>query len=237
MWAEAIVLQQDLTALLGQLLPAAIRLGEDGELYLGEPTGVALVADVGLRVVCGATLRWEVLGIHVPITIESIAVVVRPEIETRSEGHRLVFKIQVEHACVAGLPRVLDDRVTDLVNRELAAKHVELSWRYAATLSHAFELPLSLQSHDQLALEVVDARVKATGNALGLAIRFVARAGRRYATSRRESPSAAGEGLATSLPAAQPAPARSVRVWPRPVWVGVATLMALCGAYALGRSH
>jgi hypothetical protein len=127
--------------------------------------------------------------------------------------------------------------VTDLVNRELAAKHVELSWNYAATLSHAFELPPSLQSHDQLALEVVDARVKATGDALGLAIRFVARARRRSATSRRESPPAAAEGPATPLPAAQPEPARSVRVWSHPAWVGVATLMALGGAYALGRSH
>ena len=181
MWLEAVVPEQDLTALLGELLPAAIRLGKDGELYLGEATGAALVADVGLRVVCGATLRWEVLGIHVPIRIESVAVVVRPEIEGRSDGPRLVFKIEIEHADVAGLPRLLDDGVTAHLNRELAAKHVELGWNYAATLSHAFDLPPSLQSHDQLALTVVDARVKATGDALRLAIRF-------KATARRRSP-------------------------------------------------
>ena len=236
MWVEAVVPQQDLTALLGQLLPAAIRLGHDGELYLGEPTGVALVADVGLRVVCGATLRWKILGIHVPITIESIAVVVSPEIEERSDFRRLVFKIQIEHADVARLPRLLDDGVTDLVNRELAAKHVELSWNYAATLSHAFELPTSLQSHDQLALTVVDARVKATGDALGLAIRFGAAARRR--SPKVDTSSLPPEGRpATSVPAAPSAPPRVPHVWSHPLWVGVATLMALCGAYALGRSH
>jgi hypothetical protein len=236
MWVEAVVPQQDLTALLGQVLPAAVRLGEDGELYLGEPTGVALVADVGLRVVCGATLRWEVLGIHVPIAIESIAVVVSPEIEERSDGRRLVFKIQIEHADVAGLPRLLGDGVTDLVNRELAAKHVELSWNHTATLSHAFELPPSLLSHDQLALSVVDARVKATGDALGLAIRF-------GATARRRSPKVDTSSLppegrsATSVPVTQRAPSRLFRVWSHPWGLGVATLVALCGAYALGRSH
>jgi hypothetical protein len=236
MWLEAVVLQQDLTALLQGLLPAAIRLGDDGELYLGEPTGVALIADVGLRVVCGATLRWEVLGIHVPITIESLAVVVSPEIAEQSDGPRLVFKMRIEHADVPGVPRFLDEGVTELVNRELAAKHVELSWAYAKTLSHAFELPASLLSHDQLALTVVDARVKATGDALRLAIRFEASARRRSARVDTSSPPAE-EGSATPVTAAPPASARSSRFWSHPVWVGLATVMALCGAYALGRSH
>ncbi len=212
-------------------MPAAIRLGEDGELYLGEPTGVALIADVGLRVVCGATLRWAVLGIHVPITIESLAVVVSPEIAEQSDGPRLVFKIQIEHADVPGVPRFLDEGVTELVNRELAAKHIELSWAYAKTLSHAFELPASLLSHDQLALTVVDARVKATGDALRLAVRF-------EASARRRSSKVTTSALPAEEGAAAPrAPARSSRYWSHPVWVGLATVMALCGAYALGRSH
>ena len=132
MWVEAVVLQEDLAALLRELLPATIRLGKDGQLSLAKPTGVALVADVGLRVICAATLRWEVLGIDVPFAIPSLAVLARPELETFAEGRRLVFKIQIDHADVAGLPGLLDDGVTKLVNRELSAKHVELSWDYDA---------------------------------------------------------------------------------------------------------
>ncbi len=178
MWLQAHVAETDLTALLAQLLPAAIRLGDDGELTLGDPSAATFVAGVGLCVVCRAKLRWKVLGIHVPITVESIAVVVRPEIVPAPGGPRLVFGVQLQHADVVGLPRILDDRVTDLVNRELAARH-PLSWNYASTLSHAFPLPSALQSHDQLALEVVDGRVETTSDALSLAIRFEARAHRR----------------------------------------------------------
>jgi hypothetical protein len=206
---------------------------------LGEPTGVAFVADVGLRAVCGATLRWEVLGIHVPITIESIAVVVRPEIEAWRDGRRLVFKVHVDYADVAGLPKLLDDCATDLLNRELSAKHVELAWDYAATLSHAFDLPASLLSHDKLLVQVVDARVKATGDALGLALRFKASPHRRSANGNAslvgESPP---EGrLVTSVPVAPVARSRLRAVRSHPVWVGAMILTALCGAYALGRSH
>ncbi len=237
MWVEAVVPQQDLAALLGQLLPAAIRLGEDGELRLGDPTSVALVAEVGLRVVCGATLRWELLGHPVPITLESIAVVVHPEIDERPDGRRLVFKIQLEHADVAALPRFLDDGVTGLINHELAAKHVELSWNYAATLSHAFELPASLLTHDQLALEVADARVKATGDALGLAIRFTASARRR--SSKDETPRRDSLVHGRSRAVVKSAPSRPVRAWSLPLLVGVTALVALAalgGAFALGRS-
>ncbi|HLK40082.1 MAG TPA: hypothetical protein VKU41_25170 [Polyangiaceae bacterium] len=176
MWLQAVVAEQDLTALLGELLPSSIRLGEDGELRLGEATGVSLVAGVGLRVVCGATLRWSVLGVHVPIKLASMIVVVRPEIVAWAGGRRLVFKIEIEHADVVGLPKVVDDGVTNLVNRELAARHAELAWDYSATLSHVFALPTSLQPPRELALTVVEARVSATGGSLALAVRFEAAA-------------------------------------------------------------
>jgi hypothetical protein len=239
MWLEAVVPQQDWTVLLRELLPAAIRLGEDGELLVSEPTGVSLVADVGLRVVCKGTLRWTILGIHVPVTIESLAVVVRPEIVATREGQRLVFKLQIDHADVAGLPTVLDDRVTDRVNRELEAKHVELSWDYAGTLSHVFDIPPSLQPLEQLALTVVDARVKATGDALGLALRFQATVHRREAGADVPSPEEMPRPGRPSRPSSfgSQALSRTPRAWTHPAWVGAATLLALWGAYALGRSR
>jgi hypothetical protein len=41
---------------------------------------------------------------------------------------------------IAGFPTGVDNRVTDLVNRELEADRVGLSWDCAATLNHVFEL-------------------------------------------------------------------------------------------------
>jgi hypothetical protein len=75
------------------------------------------------------------------------------------------------------------------VNRELAAKHVELSWNYAATLNHVFSLPDALQPLLRLRLTVIDAQVRATKEALGLAIQIRANVKREEGgVSRTSSP-------------------------------------------------
>jgi hypothetical protein len=184
MWVEAIVFEEDLSAVVGEMLPVTIPLGKDGELYVSDPASVALLAGIGARIVCKARLHWTVLGIGVPVTLDELAIIVRPEIVPTGAGNRLAFSVQIDRADVAGLPNKIGDGVTELVNRELAAKHVELSWDYTSTLSHAFDLPPSLRPLEQLALSVADAHVETTADALGLAIRIQAlvrrRTGRLY---------------------------------------------------------
>jgi hypothetical protein len=172
MWLEAILLKEDLSAVLDELLPVTLRIGDDGTLLIEEPSEVSLVEGVGLRVVCKAKLHWSVLGISVPVSLRSLDVVLRPQIVERADGPALVFKVELEHADLRGVPTIIDNRVTELVNRELAAKHVELSWNYAATLNHVFKLPDALQPLLRLQLTVVDAQVRSTKEALGLAIQI-----------------------------------------------------------------
>lgn len=174
MWIEAVLLKEELATLVGQFAPVTIRLGEDGELQVHDPGEITLVQDVGLRVVCKATLRWTVLGFAVPVTLKSLTVLLRPTIAKRADVDVLVFKLDIENADIAGLPSGLDSRITDSVNHELEAKHVELSWDYAATLNHQFDLPDSLKPVERLRLTVGGARVKPSGNSLALAIEFYA---------------------------------------------------------------
>jgi hypothetical protein len=179
MWLEAIVPKDDLTHLAAEILPLTVHLGNDGELFLHDPTEVALVADVGLRLVCAVRLRWSVLGISVPITVRSVSVLLRPEVVAAGDGDKIAFKLEIDHLDMAGLPAGIDAGIVHLVNRELEAKHLDLSWGYAATLSHVFDLPDMLRPSEKLELAVDGARVRATEDALGLAIQFKARVHRQ----------------------------------------------------------
>ncbi len=154
MWIEAVLLKDELSMLVGQFAPVAIRLGEDGELQVHDPGDVTIVPDLGLRVVCKATLHWTVLGFAVPVTLDSLSILLRPKIAKHGDVDVLVFLLEIEHADIAGLPAGIDKRITDLVNHELQAKHVELSWDYSATLNHEFDLPDILKPVESLKLTV-----------------------------------------------------------------------------------
>lgn len=226
MWLEAVVLQEDLSTLVAELTPLTIRLGDDGRLLLSEPSDVSLVEDVGLRVVCKAQLHWSILGLSVPVTLHSLTLLLKPAIARRDDHWALVFSLEIEHADLAGVPDVIDARVTELVNHELAAKRVELSWGYSRTLSHVFDLPSTLEPPEQLDVTAGRAQVKATRNALALAIEMQTHVLREG--SRRGAPT-------------KPAIRAAVVPVPRPLWtrgaiLGGLLVAALCGAFALGRA-
>jgi hypothetical protein len=171
MWIEAITSTEDLQRSLSEFAPVRIRLGDRGrELALESPSQVSLVADQGARIVCAAHLHWPFLGVNVRVTMKSLVILVRPVIEAHPSGDALVFKLEIEHADFAFVPTVIDNRITAVVNAELAKKHVELSWRYADTLDHLFHLPESLHPVESLALVATRAAVKVTNEAVGLAV-------------------------------------------------------------------
>ncbi|MDP9036776.1 MAG: hypothetical protein M3O50_18410 [Myxococcota bacterium] len=172
MWLEAILTKDDLHAIAAQFAPMRFRLGDNGQLDLDEPTEVSMVPGRGIRIVCAATLHWPVLGMDVPVSIRSAAVVVSLEVEARGDGAALVFKPEIEHANVALLPAMVDGRVTSLVNQELAKKHVELAWNFERTLSHVFPLPEALETTASLGLRVKAGAVKINVDALGFAVSF-----------------------------------------------------------------
>jgi hypothetical protein len=80
MWLEAIVSKEDLVAFLPSVLPLKFDLSDGGDVFLHDPSEIALVAASGLRFVCKAKLHYPVLGINVPITVSSVSALIRPHI-------------------------------------------------------------------------------------------------------------------------------------------------------------
>jgi hypothetical protein len=167
---DARLTKEDLEHLLHCFLPCSIRLSGDGKLHLDAPSEVSLVAGVGLHCVCSGKLHWPVLGVHVPVGLRSLRVVLSPTVDSADDGPRLVFKLHIEHVDVALVPTVIDNRITARVNDELAKKHVELSWAFARTLSHVFGLPDALESVAALALSAKEGSVWVTEQEMGFAV-------------------------------------------------------------------
>lgn len=171
MWLEAILTRDDLEKAIRDFVPFKIRLGDDGELAIDEPSEVALVVDLGLRVACKAQIRWPVLGIAVPITLDKVTLLVTPVITERDGRDALAFRIQIEHVDVGMLAGLMDRSVTAMINKELAT-HDELSWRFAQTLSVTAKLPPVLKDLASLDLAVAWGKVKITAEALVFVVSF-----------------------------------------------------------------
>jgi hypothetical protein len=176
MWLEAILTTDDLREVLEQFSPLEIRLGDNGKLLLASPTRVSLTAGEGMSVVCEATLHWPVLGVDLPVHMHGLSVLVRPSVRPAPDGtcDVLAFTLQIDRAGVSILPHILDDKVTSLLNEELAKKHVELAWNFGKTLTHVFSLPDALASAAALALKVSGGSVRVTEAAVGFAVNFTA---------------------------------------------------------------
>jgi hypothetical protein len=187
MWAEAIFSKDDLEEVTGQLFPLRIHIGAGGNVLLTDRRDLAFLPDVGLRMTITAEIHWPVLGVHVPVSVRSATLEIRPEIVERPGGGTLTFKLHLYDVDVSMLPDFVDRGIVDLVNRELEAKHVELSWGFTKTLSHVFNLPEALASAGGLDLRAGSGRVKITGDALALAVSFGARVQPRGAPRPRVS--------------------------------------------------
>jgi hypothetical protein len=210
MWVEAIISQEDFTALATELFPLSVHLGasdSDHYLLLSATTAVSLVEGRGLRFTCNAQIRWPVLGMDVPINIEALTVLVEPSVPDGSES--LVLGVQLEHANVSWLPALVDAKIVEAVNDALKTKSRELSWNFTKTLSHEFPLPELLRPLRALDLNVAWGKVRVTAEALVIVVSFRAAA----VMTKRQEP--AQSEAARSLPAdelGQPARQGDVRL-------------------------
>lgn len=169
----AILPQAELDALVSELLPVKVLLGQEADdrtLVLREPGHVQFLPAVGVRVVCKADIRWSVLGFAVPIFIRELTVLLKPHISAREGGMALVFDLSIEHADLAGVPAVIDTRLVERVNQALAERGVELAWEFQKTLTHSFALPAMLANLRFFNLDVAESVVDITADALRLAL-------------------------------------------------------------------
>src|SRR5260221_952005 len=131
MWVEAVLSKEDLAALIAQIVPLTIRINADGGadhyIELATATDLALVADQGLRMTTEARIHWPVLGITVPVKIDPLIVMIKPQVTATPGGDALSFTLQIEQADFAGILALGDQLITDKINSELGKSQVELS--------------------------------------------------------------------------------------------------------------
>jgi hypothetical protein len=173
MWIEAVFSREDLQSFVADLLPLKILLGQnDHHIELADAREVSLVAEQGVRVTCRAEVRWPLVGLELPIRLESVTALLKPLVAPTEAGDTLLFTLEIENLDLALLPPVVDRGIADKLNVELARRSVELSWNFAATLSHVFELPPSIESVDRLDLRVRWGKVRVTQEAMVMAVSF-----------------------------------------------------------------
>jgi hypothetical protein len=192
MWAEAILVKSDLAELAAKFCPLRIHIGEGGNVLLSEPRDLELVPGVGLRMTVTSEIHWPVLGIQIPVSVRSAVLEVKLEILETASGDTLTFRLHLDDVDISILPAFVDRKIVDLVNAELEAKHVELSWRFAETLSHIFALPEALASASALDLRAASGRVRITSEGVAFAVSFQANVeprtvGERSSTEVRET--------------------------------------------------
>jgi hypothetical protein len=239
MWLEAIVSLEDFQALAAELLPVRVQLGaadSDHYLFLSAASQVSLVEGRGLRVVCSAQIRWPVLGMDIPINVDSLTVVLEPSVP--NESGELFVGVQLEHADVAWVPSVLDKKIVAAINEALNQKNAELAWRFETALSHEFALPEMLQPVRALGLKAGWGKVRVTAEAMVLAISFHAhaldaaelqRSSRATARPPRLQPT--GEPLPGALSPTAMAPSDR----PAPAAVALATGLGMLSTYFVAR--
>lgn len=183
MRAEATLSQEEAAELIRKFVPFELELGDTGKserfVAIDEVSDIKLVADAGVRVTCRAHLRWPVLGLHVPVHVKTLAVLLRPSIGMRNGRREFVFGLTIERADIAWSPTIVDESLTERVNRELAEHHVELTWDFARTLSHVFRLPAAMRTAETFDLDVVGGEILVTEQSLVMAVDFRASIGRR----------------------------------------------------------
>ena len=229
MWVEAILSKDDLEKTLTDFCPLRIVLGDDGSIQISDPRDVQLVPERGLRMSVTVEVHWPILGITVPVSIRLATLEVRPEVLRKPEGETLTFRLQLDDVDISILPGIFDRGIVDLVNKELDAKHIELSWAFAKTLSHVFELPAALASARAIDLRVAWGNVKITSEALVLAVSFHAKIEPREADKAVPLTGAVEKANVKSLPSAPKTLRRSTNL----AWVGGAALLAGLGVSAI----
>jgi hypothetical protein len=172
--------------LLGELLPAKILLDEEGEqgekkrwVRIERASQIDFVADRGVRVHTSGQIQWLAAGLPINLTLNSVQLLLRPEIASDPHGGRLVFRPALEDLDLKNVPGFLDRGVAGIINGKLAAQGDELAWDFGRSLAVNVPLPASIAPLETFQLSVRAAQVVVLADALELTVTFDMRFSRK----------------------------------------------------------
>jgi hypothetical protein len=169
--------------LLGELFPAKILLDETGDrgrwIQIEAAHQVDFIADQGLRVQTRGQIQWLAAGLPITLTLNSVQLMLRPEIAADPRGGRLVFRPALEDLDLKNVPGFLDRGVAGIINGKLASQGDELAWDFGRSLAVNVPLPASIVPVEAFQLSVRAARVVVLADAIELTLTFDMRFSRR----------------------------------------------------------
>jgi hypothetical protein len=138
MWLQSIITGDDLMHALHELTPTRIQLDEEDPnraFDLEPPTEVSFRENEGAVIRTSAVLRWDVIGIKVPVALRSVQVLLKPSIEQDADGNDLlVLQARVEALDLSALPGLLDGALKNRINQALENPKSFVRWRFIRTL-------------------------------------------------------------------------------------------------------
>jgi len=169
--------------LLAELLPAKILLDEEGDkgrwVRIEPPGQVDFIADRGLRLQTSGQIQWLAAGLPINLTLNSVQLMLRPEIADDAHGGRLVFRPALEELDLKNVPGFLDRGVAGIINGKLASQGDELAWEFGRSLAVNYPLPPTIVPHEAFQKSVRAAQVAVLHDALELTLTFDMRFSRK----------------------------------------------------------
>lgn len=133
----------DIDHALAELLPLTLWLDEahTRSLYIEKLAGVT-IDPRGIKLVCGATLRFALPGIAPTLRLDVLELWVRPTLvaaQANSAGSVIAFELEVGEAGFAFLPAIARQGLVTALN--LALERMPLRWPHEAALAVRVEMP------------------------------------------------------------------------------------------------
>jgi hypothetical protein len=145
MWLQAVLTADDILHALHELTPTRIQLEEQDPtrtLHLDPPGEVRFRDREGALITTSATLKWDVIGIKVPVVLRSLDVLLIPSIEQGPDGDDvLALQARVEKLDVSALPGFVEDKLRARINQALENPRSFVRWGFTRTLNFHFHLP------------------------------------------------------------------------------------------------
>jgi hypothetical protein len=169
--------EETIRTLVGQLLPARVLIdeqqGDRGRwIQLEAASQVDFIAGQGLRVQTSGQIQWQAAGLPIALTLNSVQLMVRPEVVTEPPGARLVFRPSLEELDLKNVPGFLDRSVLGMVNGKLRDQGDQLAWDFGETLTVSAPLPATIVPFETFHLAAREGTVSVLADALELTVSF-----------------------------------------------------------------
>jgi hypothetical protein len=172
MWLQALLTADDLFGALSRVTPARVSLDKedpDRFLWVSKPERLRLIHGRSIVLDARASIRWDVLGLSVPLTLKHVSLSLSPTIQQVHGQDVLSFRIQLEEADLSGVPAFVEKTLVERVNEALVANDAKMAWRFLETLDFEFRLPV-LAPQRRVSLYARSATAEVTDRGLSLTV-------------------------------------------------------------------